>query len=1232
MGDATLDPSALSFLQKKTLFLSIASAENANTPVGRHHPAFCPSSPKSERRYSASLGGSASTRSLSVSKQLFIGGAAREAAFRYYISAPSQQRPPLTHHASDVATQTDNPTPEGSFFASSPTSPDIVALLQLHYRAPGGPEAKPHDISPTKHHNDGLQRSQADQFRLIAHLIEASIASTEKVGAPFDPRLAEALSAARAGAAASETAGVCSAYEQEQHHSRPSTPSADGANSRQVLLMQDIAEGSSACAPSEQVVDVAAATADEAESGSSAATPESGRGSDISTESEGAAQPDSRTCSRLQQQVRQLQEELRKRALAQYDNNRTAAVSLERSLCRLQQTAAAVAAPLILTSAASAAAPAAAPPAFAPTSSSASAPASLAASPFTSQHAASPLPPLPLPPPHLLHCPATDFAALVTLSRQRDALAAQCSRLERQCRGLLSYVSMLGGNGCCASVVAGGRTALTAGGVGRGGVEAGGRLGGLQSGGEEGVSGRGQLPSGLWRGGLGQQPQEEGWWNTQVQQQEERQQGQVQQREEPCVRVRLVTRQERPEEEQQQGQQQQQGEEEVQSAAAAAAPVGVVGAGKHRHVRLHLLVTHQQEQEEGQEEVEEQGAVSCPLAPGVSAEPWRRRLEPLLLRMQAGGQAESEEEEVEQQEEEKAVKGLLPLPPMPQPACEDAGRQEEEVELEKGSGSSRSGRPSCQQQQHPTSNIQELQQQQQEQLEQEHSLQPQPLGQQQQQQHHVRWAPIANACGGGGGNGSAILPKRGGGLQGEDAEADTEPEATAILLQHASRRSNTTPTTTTLRSCRSAPVLAEDALAAFDEEDMYGYCTTSDDEGDAEDLGAADEYGEDEDDRDCTATGGMLYGSPSRRKSCGMTPKTSAAGAGAAAGRIATPPCSPRSSPCSPCHSHVGSLRVGSLRGAASSVIKGGMGASGGGGTHGDPHYVYGGSEADSDLFDLADAEWDELTSAASVHSPESLAAAVRFLREQLQLAHMDILALTTQLGSLSHQREGLRARASARDAAVQQLAINEGEALLEAQALRMQLAAERAARARLGAQCEELQDKLLAFLSGRPLHASSASQPHPYLAATPSPGASRFGPMGHCGGPPLLLPQQHSMVGSLGHHRTLHFPTPPHPPHPHHHPHNQHPHPQHLELTPQSHPQPQQQQQQQLHPPDNPRSPGPRSPGPYPRMLLQHQHQHHHNSRQQQQQHQQRSRSVPHLRPSSRVLVASSSRVPHGC
>ncbi|EFJ43553.1 flagellar-specific protein Ssa14 [Volvox carteri f. nagariensis] len=112
--------------------------------------------------------------------------------------------------------------------------------------------------------------------------------------------------------------------------------------------------------------------------------------------------------------------------------------------------------------------------------------------------------------------------------------------------------------------------------------------------------------------------------------------------------------------------------------------------------------------------------------------------------------------------------------------------------------------------------------------------------------------------------------------------------------------------------------------------------------------------------------------------------------------------------------------------------------------------------------------------------SAVAAAAAATALEDcALQFAHLEIVSLTTQLGALSHQREGLRARASEHDAALQLLAINEGEALLEAQRLRRQLASERAARIRLSAQCDDLRNMVLSGL--------------PYLT-----GQSPLGPLPH--------------------------------------------------------------------------------------------------------------------------------------
>ncbi|KAG2449075.1 hypothetical protein HYH02_005824 [Chlamydomonas schloesseri] len=148
-------------------------------------------------------------------------------------------------------------------------------------------------------------------------------------------------------------------------------------------------------------------------------------------------------------------------------------------------------------------------------------------------------------------------------------------------------------------------------------------------------------------------------------------------------------------------------------------------------------------------------------------------------------------------------------------------------------------------------------------------------------------------------------------------------------------------------------------------------------------------------------------------------------------------------------------------------------------------HDGHGGHEEELD-----EADWDALAAAAQASGgSEPLLAAVGFLREQLQLAHLEIVALTTQLGSLSHQRAAAEVRTRTHDAALTQLALAEGEALMELAGLRQQLSAERAARARLGAQCEELQNMLLSGIPDRSpsSHFTSPTKPQQSVRVEPA-------------------------------------------------------------------------------------------------------------------------------------------------
>ncbi|GLI70006.1 hypothetical protein VaNZ11_014740 [Volvox africanus] len=182
--------------------------------------------------------------------------------------------------------------------------------------------------------------------------------------------------------------------------------------------------------------------------------------------------------------------------------------------------------------------------------------------------------------------------------------------------------------------------------------------------------------------------------------------------------------------------------------------------------------------------------------------------------------------------------------------------------------------------------------------------------------------------------------------------------------------------------------------------------------------------------------------------------------------RVTTPPCSPRTSHCTPFASmDEDDLRAeGSglgLCSAATATATGGDGSGSGSGCFFDAEYGSRGDWYGDEEFYLDLEDVDELAVAAAVNGPTALLSAVRVLREQLLQAHLEIVKLSTQLLAVSHQREGLRAQASQRDAALQLVAINEGDALLEAERLRAQLASERAARARLSAQYEDLRAML---------------------------------------------------------------------------------------------------------------------------------------------------------------------------
>lgn len=131
----------------------------------------------------------------------------------------------------------------------------------------------------------------------------------------------------------------------------------------------------------------------------------------------------------------------------------------------------------------------------------------------------------------------------------------------------------------------------------------------------------------------------------------------------------------------------------------------------------------------------------------------------------------------------------------------------------------------------------------------------------------------------------------------------------------------------------------------------------------------------------------------------------------------------------------------------------------------------------------------------------------VSFLKQQLQLAQLEILDLHTQVGTLNSQQEGLQERHIMCNAALSAVAVSEGEAYLEVGHLRGQLAAESAARLRLAQQCEELQNRLLSCIPDR----------------QPEPGG---GPSGGGGGAPTNPTVQGPSLARTSqrlHHRSQH-------------------------------------------------------------------------------------------------------------
>ncbi|KXZ44087.1 hypothetical protein GPECTOR_74g701 [Gonium pectorale] len=662
---------------------------------------------------------------------------------------------------------------------------------------------------------------------------------------------------------------------------------------------------------------------------------------------------DRQRCGVLRRQLVTMQEQLRQRALAQYDVNRNAAVALEHSLERLYAVAAdcgSGAAPASAHAVANHAAVTDRPAVLAGTARKASAGGAAAASGVAA-------------------C-AADMAAL---ARQRDALSAQCARLQRQCSGLLAYVSFLGaaGEGSCG----GGR--LAAGDHGNGAADA--RL----------------------------------WVSLEATQQRRAPSGPRSER----VRVRLVllpAEDARP--------------VDATTAAAAAAA-------------------------EAASDDDCSGSDCVAAADSLQAARVRVRVKLSVVRSFAGSGGAAPPQHHESCPQQHQWPGSEVAARSVPAASEGAGRS--------------SGRSQPQVGTHPLT----------------HASVPAPgpsMGEAGLAEAVTRLAAAveeamaATAATGGGAGVSEGATAMAAGVAGGGQQAPGGPvpapriavtRATLDGLRGVLRQllAGGAPDTAADGTGPSGEAAGEMGWPSFAKRSRSTPVPGADDELDELDLDellgthsshTALSVSNDGGDDGCAEGGGVAHSARRRFRTSDGLGRAHAAGAAAttapprcaAEPRLATPPCSPRSSPRSPAASHDPDHEQYLTT------------------SEGDPDHGGSGSGVGSSWAAAAcfHESWEEEGGCWICHRHEHgcnhhFAAGVAEWEELAAAGGRDAAALAAAvvLGSISQQREGLQARATAHDAALQQLAINEGEALLEASRLRSQLEAERAARARLRSQLE---------------------------------------------------------------------------------------------------------------------------------------------------------------------------------
>ncbi|GIL43951.1 hypothetical protein Vafri_1534 [Volvox africanus] len=1048
MEPPPVDPSALTFTEKKTLFSSISSADHATPPNSRpaHNTSLALSSFRHqlEHQYPKYLTAPAASKVHLAPAKLFGEATAPGSRAAAFHRLDRQQSHKLIL---EVATQTESFSPTSTVAAqhsNTPDSPDAVALLWLPRTSVQPPaEGNSDQENPVVMRDTGIMsgdgttgRDQSSGSRtppgLIADLLSQFVADCKDKGISVDPRVSEALRAAQLSGKDFITlpaAHVACDIDMDDAVTRQNLTTPP----KRVLSMEQ-----SSCSRSAQDASAAAWCTSPPDSepriGTASATSSGGNGGDVNATTllrrRNIHQGDSFESSRegsgvtaLQEQVRQLRLQLQQSALSQYDANRTFGAALRRSLSQVQEVIA------------SAAMAKAAPPA---TSKS-----GIRGGPTAPTEAAAAAAPSDV-----------SLAQQLWMEQQRRTeLSGTCSRLQRQCQGLLSYISLLSGNGCV-SVVGDAATPAM------------------------------QLPS---------QPE------TALQCTER-------------VRIRLVLLPAQGawkawaarrggkepgldrEEDQVDCEESDDDQPDVDSVASCEPPVRVKVQLVVRRTRALVRLAPRSASEHPS--VCRRASAGLTLSPGHILKP--ATLHPIAKPACAGPAATRVSAGVTKSQERIAPEGLVA-------SAADAGP---------GSGF----RNRCTQ--HHVTGWNGVQHRGHEaQADSGLSAAIRQLMAAVEQQAVTNAATAAVAAAGSSSARLAVSPVtksildglRGvllqlrccNGNEGVSAPGPTTESGVCAALPTSPYRNSHAELQLPLL-VRQEALPPGDAAAALSKPERRmtasaaalaaaASAASPPRQTEAVDVAAGESLREDgvlngvwawrsksvpTSGFVFTDTGGdqISYDNDSGFYEVGSEPRAlkdspvcgGGGGGGGGVGnkrmheRVTTPPCSPRTSRCTPFASmdeddlHAEGSGLG-LCSAATATATGGDGSGSGSGCYFDAEYGSRGDWYGDEEFYLDFEDVDELAVAAAVNGPAALLSAVQVLREQLLQAHLEIVKLSTQLLAVSHQREGLRAQASQRDAALQLVAINEGDALLEAERLRAQLASERAARARLSAQYEDL-------------------------------------------------------------------------------------------------------------------------------------------------------------------------------